>query len=331
MKRFFTFLFSVLGVTSLLYSQVTMTKASHGFFSGQNHECQAVRYQSPGESGKNCVWDFSKATLSEEVKSIGELSDETGTIKVSRNDGCEFFFVTTENANEYWGYKTGNTRLQFTEPIVKTRYPQTYNTQFSGKYAGIYTVEGTDSNYTTQVEGTYSTHADAIGVIVLPGDVSFPALRVKTIESTSSFERVKYLWYAQEVRLPLFVTLEDYSVAADGTKKLVSTQSYLNTNAVKSPTGVTQLSADPFSFQVFPNPFRDELQLTYSLPEKALVTIALYASDGTKLATLVSGQLQSGTQTLSRDVSKYTQQPGVYLLKMTAGDKTYTEKLVKTY
>jgi len=330
MKRFFTLLLIALGVTPLLYSQVTMTKASHGFFSGQNHEGQSVEYQLPGEAGKNCVWDFSKVALLEEEKSISDLSDENfvpGKIKVNRNDGCEFFFNNTENVNEYWGYKAGKASLQYTEPIVKTKYPQTYNTQFAGKFSGIYSIEGSD--YTSQVEGTYSTHADAMGVIMLPGDESFTALRVRTTEGTATFERVKYLWYVQDVRLPVFVTLEDYSIKADGTRKLVSTQSFLNTQT-KNPITVQTLE-DEFSCQISPNPFRDVIQITYSLPEEALVTVALYASGGTKLAALVSNQLQGGTQTLSQDVSKYAQQPGVYLLKITVGEKTYTEKLVKVY
>ena len=331
MKRIFTFLLIALGAIPLLYSQVTMTRASHGFFLGQSHECQEVQNQVPGESGTNCVWDFSKVTFLKDDKSVADLSDDnygTGPIKVSRNDGCEFFFNTTENANEYWGYKTANSTLQYTEPIVKTKYPQTYNTQFSGKYAGTYTVEG--SNYTCNVEGTYSTHVDGAGVILLPGDVSFPALRVRTTEGTAKFERVKYLWYAQDVRLPLFVILEDYSIAADGTRKLLSAQTFLNTQA-KSPTGIKSLDINAIACQVFPNPFQNELQITYSVMEKALVTVELYSSSGSKLATLVANELQSGTQTLTQDVSKYTQQGGVYLLKITIGDKTYAEKLVKAY
>jgi len=327
MKRFFTLLLIASGAVPLLHAQVTMTKATHGFFPGMNHECQSVQYQSPGESGKNCVWDFSKATLLDETQYVSDLSDETGTIKASRNDGCEFFFITTESANEYWGYKAGNTRLKYTEPIVKTKYPQTYNTSFSGKYAGTYSIEGSD--YKRYVEGTYSTHADAVGVIVLPGNLSLPALRVRTTEVSTAFEQVKYLWYAQDIRLPVFVTLENYSVAADGTKELLNAKSFLNI-LIKSPATV-QSTQDEFSYTVFPNPFRDELQLTYSLPEKALVTVELYASGGSKLVTLVSNQLQSGTQTISQDVSKYAQLPGVYLLKITVGDKTYTEKIVKAY
>jgi len=328
MKRFFTFLLIALGAVPALYSQITMTKASHGFLGGQNHECQAVQYQTPGASGKNCVWDFSKATALNESKSTAALSEDNsvlGTIVVDRNDGCEFFFNTTESANEYWGYQIGNTKLQYTEPIVKTKYPQTFGTQFSGNYAGAITVAGT--NCSTPVSGTYSTNVDGIGTVILPGDISYPALRVKTTEGSASFERVKYLWYAQDVRLPLFVTLEDYSVATDGTKNLIASESFLNTQA-KSPTGI-QTVADAFSYQVSPNPFHNEIQITYTVTEKAPVTIALFASNGKELTTLVSQQLQSGTQTVSKDVSQYAKLPGVYLLKLTVGDKTYTEKLLK--
>jgi hypothetical protein len=328
MKRFFTFLLIAAGAAPALYSQITMTKASHGFLSGQNHECQAVQYQAPGTSGTNCVWDFSKAVALNDTKSTAALSEENsvlGTIKAARNDGCDFFFNTTESANEYWGYQSGNTKFQLTEPIVKTKYPQTFGTQFSGNYAGTVTVEGT--NYSSPVSGSYSTNVDGIGTVILPGDVSYPALRVKTTEGNASFERVKYLWYAQNVRLPLFVTLEDYSIAADGTRKLTATESYLNTQ-VQSQSNA-QTTADAFSYSVSPNPFRNEIQVTYTLAEKSLVTIALYASGGAELTTLVPQQVQSGSQTVSKDVSQYAKLPGVYLLKITAGDKVYTEKLLK--
>jgi len=332
MKRFFTFLIIALGVVQFIYSQVTMTRATHGFLLGMNHETQAVQNQAPGNSGKDCVWDFRQALPLEEIKSVSDLSNDnygTGPIKVSRNDGCEFFFNTTELVNEYWGYIAGDAKLQYTEPIVKTKYPQTFNTQFSGKFSGTYSIEG--SNYSTKVEGTYSTHADGIGIILLPGDISMPALRVKTIEVYSSLERVKYLWYAQDIRLPLFIILEDYSIANDGTKKLMNTQTHLNLKA-QSPTGIQSLTNDAFAFQVFPNPFKDNLSVTFTLAESAQVTVALYTSDGANLTTLISNKLlQSGTQTISQDVSKFAQQAGVYLLKISIGDKTFTEKVVKAY
>ena len=331
MKRIFTFLLIAFGASPLLFSQVTMTKASHGFVASQDHECQAVQYQAPGASGRNCVWDFSKSVALGGTKSVADLSEEDevlGKIQANRSDGCNFFYKNTESDNEFWGYQSDNSKLQLTEPIIKTKYPQTFGTQFSGEFSGTYTLINTGSS--NPVEGTYSTNADATGVIVLPGNISFNALRVKTIETytRSNLERVKYLWYAQTVRLPLFVTMEDYSVAADGTKKLVASESYLNTQ-IKSQENVSdQTATDVFSYQVSPNPFRNVIQLTYTLAEKNQVTVELFAPGGVKLTTLVS-QVQSGTQTVSKDVSQYTQLPGVYVLKIIVGDKVYTEKLMK--
>ena len=332
MKRFFTLLLITLGVAPLLYSQVTMTKASHGFNSGMKQEGVFVPYQSPGEPGKNCLWDFSKATAINEIKYISDLNDENfvaGKIQAIRNDGSEFFYYTTDNSNEFWGYQSGNTKLQLTEPIVKTKYPQTYNTRVAGSFAGTYTIENNGKTCIQNIEGTYSTQADATGVIVLPGNISFPALRVRTTEGTNTFEQVKYLWYVQDVRLPIFVTTEDYSIATDGTKKLMNTYSFLNTNINR--VSEAKPVEDLFKVQVSPNPFRGEIQLSYSLPEKANVTVELFSSGGIKLTTLVSNQLQSDTQTLSKDISNYTQLPGYYLLKITVGDKVYTERILKSY
>ena len=188
-------------------------------------------------------------------------------------------------------------------------------------------VEGSD--YKNHVEGTYSTHADGIGTIILPGGVSMQALRIRTTEGYPGLERVKYLWYTQDVSLPLFVILEDYSIREGGSRELMDSQAFLNTKA-KAKKNSNAFGAE-LSYQVYPNPFRDNIQVTYSLSEKAIVTVELFASGGAKLVTLVSKQEQSGTQTISQDVSKYAKQPGVYLLKITIGDKTYTEKIVKAY
>ena len=81
-------------------------------------------------------------------------------------------------------------------------------------------------------------------------------------------------------------------------------------------------------YKLFPNPFKNEIQVSYNLPEKTNVTISLYDANGVKLTTLVSEE-QSGNRTAFQDVSKYAQLPGVYLLKIQLGDKIYTEKLLK--
>lgn len=340
MKRIFTFLFTVLCSVPMLFAQISLTKATHGFIPGQSHESQEVEYQGPGNAGKNVVWDFSAATVLEgKTDSFSEILDNNAesSIKVERSDNCTFFFNITEYANEYVGYKYGPTTYILTEPLVKTRYPQSYGTQFEGKFSG--TVRNEGSERFRAVEGLYSTHADATGTIILPDDTKLQVLRVKTTERRDeknySRELVKYLWYAQDVRIPVFVTMEEYKIASDGTTTLVDKKSYLNkVNKVSVKSSGNNSSSinleSDIAYNVYPNPFKNEVQLSYYLPEETTVTIELYDARGAKLTSLVSNQLQSGNNSIKKDVAQFTQTADVYLLVMKFGNKTYTEKLIKT-
>jgi hypothetical protein len=332
MKRFFTFLLVSSLAVPVLFAQVKLTKETHGFLSGDDHNCQKVDFQNPGNAGQNQVWDYSKAVVLENItnshSAIESNFDGEGNVKAVRNDNLNFFFKITANANEYWGYRVGNTVYKLIDPIVKTKYPQEYGTQFEGKYSGVVTIDGTD--YSKPFEGTYSTHADATGTILLPDDVVLPALRVRTTESTGTRELVKYLWYTQDVKFPIFVTFEDYSIDKGGAKTLNYTESYLNTN-LKNPgsvTGIKQIAGN-VTYQISPNPFTEEINLNYTLPEATNVNIELFDIKGAKVATLVSNEIQTGAVSVSKNVAQHTSTPGVYMLKIKIGNKTYTEKIVK--
>jgi hypothetical protein len=112
----------------------------------------------------------------------------------------------------------------------------------------------------------------------------------------------------------------------------------LNTQINKSLSSLTSLSSlsslsdlTTPTYKVFPNPFQDEVQLTYFLPEKTNVTVTLYNSNGAKLTDLISNETQVGSNSVSKNVARYTRAPGVYLLKIQFGSNIYTEKLVKAH
>src|SRR5439155_476710 len=52
--------------------------------------------------------------------------------------------------------------------------------------------------------------------------------------------------------------------------------------------------ADGAAFRVGPNPFRDQTSFTFSLPERAAVSLAVYNVLGQKVATLARGELPAG-------------------------------------
>lgn len=343
MRRIYTLVILAFCSVSLLQAQVTLTRATHGFTPGASHSSQAVIYQEPGEAGSNVVWDFSQAILLEKTSvsnsDILENYDESNVV-VHRDDNISFFYNITDKGNEYKGYRSGNATVLFTEPLLKTKYPQTFGTYFEGNFSGLVTYE--DFDKTNEVSGFYSTHADGYGTITLPDGKKYSALRVHTVERSDNkknggyYETQKYLWYAQNVRLPLFVSLEIYAVNAKGEKRLADQRSYLNTSIEEEYNKAPQLRLSipgisvENSYSVFPNPFKDDVTVNYSLTEETVVSIELFDSKGARLATVLSEQVQNGNQSVRVDVSKYTQAQDVYLLRLKFGDKVYTEKLIKS-
>jgi hypothetical protein len=79
------------------------------------------------------------------------------------------------------------------------------------------------------------------------------------------------------------------------------------------------------SFTVSPNPVRCGARLSYNLEEKADISLGLYNSRGSLLATLDSGVRNKGRQwvRVPSDIA-----PGVYLLKIRVDNTVYQNKLV---
>ncbi|MDR0865270.1 MAG: T9SS type A sorting domain-containing protein [Candidatus Symbiothrix sp.] len=343
MKRIFTLVVIAFSSISLIQSQVVLTHTTHGFTPGSSHECIRIDYQEPGDAGTNLIWDFSRVNaLRNETPSskstIGEnltQNSPEGNVVISQDGQFSFLYNNTEKGTEYFGYKAGETGVTLAEPIVKTKYPQSFGDYFEGNYSGTVACSCESTNH---IHGFYSTHADATGVILLPGNIELPALRVQTIETTeydgaSAYsEQVKYLWYAQSERFPVFVSLETYSVdTTTGEKQLTDQLSFLNKNlSPASPTGILSLDKKSgVSYKVFPNPFKNSIEVSYTLPEEVSVSIELYNSQGVKLATLLNNQLQKGSNSFSKDIANYVQSPDIYFLKLIFGKEVFTEKLIK--
>ncbi len=74
----------------------------------------------------------------------------------------------------------------------------------------------------------------------------------------------------------------------------------------------------------YPNPFNTTTTIPFTIGEEAAVDIAIYNILGARIQTLVHGTLSPGDYTASWDITtmdKTVVMPGIYLCKMTAGDK----------
>ena len=78
----------------------------------------------------------------------------------------------------------------------------------------------------------------------------------------------------------------------------------------------------------FPNPFRTTTTMTYALPEPTPVRLEVFDALGRRVTVLEEGAKPAGTHTTrfaARDLT-----PGLYLVRLTAGDRTATRRLVYT-
>jgi hypothetical protein len=83
--------------------------------------------------------------------------------------------------------------------------------------------------------------------------------------------------------------------------------------------------------QNFPNPFNPETQISFDLPEKALVSLAVYNVFGQKVRTLLEISLPAGSYTVTwngKDNEGISMASGVYFCRLLAGDKVNTKKMI---
>jgi hypothetical protein len=319
-------------------AQPALTYAKHGLQAGDVHQTRKVTAAEPGASGANVTWDFSACEVIGSVQT--EALESSGKHTAVRNDGNVVFqFDATPYGNDYYGYATNGYSIVYENPVLKTRYPFGFLDHHSGEFSG-YIAQG---NSKTAVEGTYSSEADGYGVLKLPNGVTLSnVLRVKTTEEQKrlygnvvSNAEVKYLWYSQDFRYPVFVIIQ-HNIDQAGEAKSVGKSAYVNIAALSAPQAAAGQAGDEpqlatanlpeVEYSIYPNPVNDISAITYKLPSDAKVSIAVYSVTSVCVRKIVNNEAQqAGEYTYPCALTT----PGTYFVRFAFGDKVYTEQIVK--
>ena len=97
------------------------------------------------------------------------------------------------------------------------------------------------------------------------------------------------------------------------------------------PTAVKTKAYELALHQNTPNPFNPSTTISFTLPERARVTLTVYDVQGRLVRTLVDEMAGEGYQERiwdGKDASGNPVGSGVYFYRLTAGDKTLTKKMV---
>ncbi|HTB06494.1 MAG TPA: phospholipase D-like domain-containing protein [Bacteroidia bacterium] len=91
-------------------------------------------------------------------------------------------------------------------------------------------------------------------------------------------------------------------------------------------TGINSVSSNEAVVNIYPNPYKDGVNISYDLGEDTKVTICVYNIMGQKIATLADGEMQSAG---SHIFQFHAQVAGVYTLQIQQGQQITVKKLIQ--
>ena len=114
-----------------------------------------------------------------------------------------------------------------------------------------------------------------------------------------------------------FIQKGAYLGACDAASMNVKQSSVVNNNAIESKS----------NFSVYPNPFKSQLNFSFTGNEKGKVNVSLYDISGRLIQNLYNGAIDNGAvKQLYADTRKM--KPGVYIVRVTTSTGTTQKKLV---
>ncbi len=94
----------------------------------------------------------------------------------------------------------------------------------------------------------------------------------------------------------------------------------------KGGTNIEYMPSKPQLLGSFPNPFKKQSSIRFSLPQKAKVHLYIYTSQGLKIATLADGFYPAGITEITWDAKNNA--PGLYFIRFLSGDTVETKKAI---
>ncbi len=96
-------------------------------------------------------------------------------------------------------------------------------------------------------------------------------------------------------------------------------------------TGIQPVSGNENNLTVAPNPFRDLLNISYTLTDASPVTLEIYNVLGQQVTSLVNQNQEAGSYRFHLDTRAYNLSSGIYLLKLTVDGKPVSRRLLSLH
>jgi len=348
MKKLSILLISTFILQLNVFSQTVLNFNTHAPLAGDEINFLEVPFFEPGQGGKDKVWDFSKiTTLPKTVVSKQHRPENEAVDKfilkpniVLSEDEKNNYFNLNESTYELVGVITDKYNLVYDKPVRKITYPFMYEDYIEGNFTATAKYE---TNYNIEITGRYNTEADAFGLLLLPGNRIKNVLRVKqythsvqtSMCSVVEVDAYKYVWYSFDERYPLISVIITEQRFSNGETKLIQ-EAYINeklyTCTSDNMLANGEANNDLFNYSVFPNPFKNDINISYQLNKDLKVTVGIYDMLGKRVKDIVLNENQnSGLYSYTVGASEIGLTPGMYFIKFEFGNKVVIEKITRSH
>jgi hypothetical protein len=120
--------------------------------------------------------------------------------------------------------------------------------------------------------------------------------------------------------------LTDVVGIADGTLFNMEEEDWVSDTPFGGTNGINSLNKTNLSLNIFPNPFSTETSIRFNVTDNSNIQLEIFDLTGKKINQLIKTNLNKGIYTIN--YLSYKLKTGVYICKLTQGNRVSTKKLI---
>lgn len=303
-----------------------------------------------GASGNGITWDYSTslvysqpdASLSYQAYTPGTFAGATlklvdGTNETYYSKAAAGTSTVLSVNGVHLDSPIGQIDIPYSDPQKVIKYPFTYTDGstaiLTDTYAGSFDVN-LGFPMTVNLAGTSETYVDGKGTLKLSSQNYQNVLRIHIIShgnltsaaANGTLNQDIYQWYIADdptdVKNPAFEiinTVIDMGTMGSQTTKTIHVNKNIN-------TGIHLVNSNNLSFAVSPNPSTGNVNLKYSLKERADVSVTVFNTLGEAVYSSNKVNAQEGNYSEAIDLSSLAK--GIYMVRLVAGNTINEQKIV---
>jgi hypothetical protein len=288
-------------------------------------------------TGTNAVWNFKDLKGLDPVfdnyylsaSSVATSSNYTGCTFVQESANVYTYFKSVSSPTtqtELLGLSSSSLSLLFSNTAIVAKYPITFGSTITDNLSGTFT-----GSLSGTCAGSLVTSADGFGTLNLPNGVVFTnVLRVKSVQTvslTSLFTQVAtikqnlYNFYHSSQKFPILSI--NYSTFTSIISPVPSISGGVTGSLNYFATGMEEQNQGIEGFNVYPNPAKNHILLSFKTPLAGKQSVELYSLLGQKIRVYT---IENPSGELGMDVSGLPS--GIYLIKLIHNSASFSQKLI---